>query len=1088
MSTALRAALPLLLVLSAGTAAAQNISLTGGTYSQDFDTLSNVAGSTTNTALPAGWQINETGGGARDNEQYAVDTGASNTGDTYSYGAAGSTERALGSLRSGTLVSTFGACFTNSTGGTVNALDVAYTGEQWRLGTAARVDTLAFQYSTDATSVTTGTWTGVPALDFVTPNTATVGAKDGNAASNRAALSATINGLAIANGAGFCLRWNDLDATSADDGLAIDDFSLTAGVAAPAPDFSVAISTPSTTVAVGEQFDVATRFTNVGNVDLPVMSSFQPTPAGLTLVAFTVEDFAGNATGSCVPDAAGAACEFTLPAGAYYEIGIRYVVEASASSPLQLTVTGSPPAADTNPANDSASLTLQVVRNVGIHDIQGTGVGSPLPLGSNVVTEGIVTARRSNGYFIQSAPGDEDADPATAEGVFVFTSSTPPADAAVGNRVRVAGRVTEFSRTPHGFPLTQLGSSTLTVLSTGNPLPPPVVLDASVLSPTVGIDALGRYQGMRVQLPQAVVVGPTNSFGDFHVTLPGVPRPAREPGVAVLDAVPLPPEKSIPLFDKNPERLRVESTGLVGGTARDFDAGTTLQGMEGVMYYDRGDFTLLLGDSSGVIANGGAFVSAVPAPAAGSVRIGSYNIQNLSGGASVPLDRLSKLSEVFCQYLRLPDVVGLIEIADLATAQRLAQAINTDEFGFCPQNPEYVAYLLSNNGSQRLAYLVKTAPVAAGQPRVEVLDVVEHFASELLVAPDGSTSASLRLFDRPPLQLDAVVHEANGRSFPLTVILNHTLSLLDVNDLSANATYGTLGNRSREKRRQQAERVSQLVEAIAQADASQPVVLIGDYNAFEFSDGYVDVMGIISGSPAPADQVLVPGTSAVTTPLVNLLTTVPVEQQYSYVFEGNTQSLDHALVNQAAMEATIPQLHHARVNADFASDLAADPTVPVRSSDHDPLVAELVVPDFIDADVGVQVFAPFGTVREGNTAVFRTSVTNAGNGPAYDVSVDFTVDAAPDQLMRVTASGWECGAPAPVDGDTRFTCTRAQALAPAQADLIKIELIARRVGVIGVLGVQAEASTRSNDLQPANDADGASVPVLGRPNWGGGRF
>ncbi|ODS64119.1 MAG: hypothetical protein ABS41_03675 [Arenimonas sp. SCN 70-307] len=1051
-----------------------------------------MAGSTTNTALPTGWLLNETGGGARDNEQYAVDTGGSTTGDTYSYGAAGSTERAFGSLRSGTLIPTFGACFTNNTGGMINSFDIAYTGEQWRLGTAGRTDTLAFQFSTNATDLTIGTWTGVAALDFVTPNTATTGAKNGNDAANRTARSATVSGVSIANGANFCIRWNDLDASGADDGLAIDDFSITAGAAAPAPDFSVTLAATPTTVGVGETFELRARYSNVGTVDLaaPVASTYT-IPTGLVRTSQTFENISGGAGGSCSTsglDVTIMSCSLVIPAGASIDWVTVYRVEAGAVSPLQLQVTGTPPPADGNPANNSASTTVQIVQVLGIHDIQGTGVGSPLAVGTNVVTEGIVTALRSNGYFIQSAPADVDADPATAEGVFVFTSAAPPAEAVVGNRLRVAGRVNEFSRTPHGFPLTQLGSATATVLSTGNPLPPAVVLDASVLAPNVGIDALGRYQGMRVQLPQAVVVGPTNGFGDFHVTLPGVPRPAREPGVAVLDAVPLPPGKSIPLFDKNPERLRVESTGLVGGTARDFDAGTTLQGMEGVMYYDRGDFTLLIGDSSGVIASGGAFVSAVPVPAAGSVRIGSYNIQNLSGGASVPLDRLSKLSEVFCQYLRLPDVVGLVEIADLATAQRLAQAINTDEFGFCPQNPEYVAYLLSNNGSQRLAYLVKTAPVAPGQPRVEVLDVVEHFADQLLVAPDNSTSPTLRLFDRPPLQLDAVVHEANGRSFPLTVILNHTLSLLDVNDLTANATYGTLGNRSREKRRQQAERVSQLVEGIAQADATQPVVLIGDYNAFEFSDGYVDVMGIISGEPAPTDEVLVPGTSAVTTPLVNLLKTVPVEQQYSYVFEGNTQSIDHALVNQAAMDATIPQLHHARVNADFASDLAADPTVPVRSSDHDPLVAELVVPEFIDADVAVQVFAPFGTVREGNTATFRAAVTNAGNGPAYDVSVDFTVDAAPDQLMRVTASGWECSTPESVDGDTRFTCTRVQALAPAQADLIKLELIARRVGAIGVLGVEAEASTRSNDLQPANDADGASVPVLGRPNWSGGRF
>ena len=80
-----RRALPLLLLCGVATPAlAQNVSLTGGTYSQNFDSLSNTAGSTTNTALPQGWQLNETGGGARDNEQYAVDTGASTTGDTYS--------------------------------------------------------------------------------------------------------------------------------------------------------------------------------------------------------------------------------------------------------------------------------------------------------------------------------------------------------------------------------------------------------------------------------------------------------------------------------------------------------------------------------------------------------------------------------------------------------------------------------------------------------------------------------------------------------------------------------------------------------------------------------------------------------------------------------------------------------------------------------------------------------------------------------------------------------------------------------------------------------------------------------------------
>lgn len=197
-------------------------------FQQFFDTLINTAGTTTNTLLPDGWTFNEVGGGARDNEQYGVDTGASTTGDTYSYGTAGSTDRALGSLLSGTLNSTFGASFTNSTGSTITSLLIEYIGEQWRLGTAGRTDRLDFQISFDATDLTTGTWTDIDALDFVTPFTTTTGARDGNAAINRTALSHNLTGLNIADGATFWIRWVDNNATGSDDGLAIDDFQITA--------------------------------------------------------------------------------------------------------------------------------------------------------------------------------------------------------------------------------------------------------------------------------------------------------------------------------------------------------------------------------------------------------------------------------------------------------------------------------------------------------------------------------------------------------------------------------------------------------------------------------------------------------------------------------------------------------------------------------------------------------------------------------------------------------------------------------------------------------------------------------------------
>ncbi len=204
-----------------------SLTTTGSAYTQNFDTLSNTAGSTTNNLTITGWFLTESGGGARDNEQYAVDTGASTTGDTYSFGAAAATDRALGGLRSGTLIPIFGACFTNNTGTTIGSASVDYTGEEWRLGTAARTDQINFEYSTNATDLVTGTWTNVAALNFVTPDTVTAGAKNGNAAADRTALTSTIPSLSIPNGATFWIRWIDIDASGADDGLAVDDFSLT---------------------------------------------------------------------------------------------------------------------------------------------------------------------------------------------------------------------------------------------------------------------------------------------------------------------------------------------------------------------------------------------------------------------------------------------------------------------------------------------------------------------------------------------------------------------------------------------------------------------------------------------------------------------------------------------------------------------------------------------------------------------------------------------------------------------------------------------------------------------------------------------
>ena len=243
-----------------GSAGTGKINLTTAKYTQDFNTLAN---SGTSSLLPSGWYFTETGTAAAADGKYTAGTGTGTAGDVYSFGATGSTERALGSLLSGTNTPVMGTSFSNSTGGTITSLSIAYTGEEWRLGTANRgPDKLGFQYSLDATSLTTGTWTPFAALDFSSPDTTgTAGARDGNSAADHISLSAIISSLNIPDGATFWIRWVDSDANNSDDGLAIDDFSITASSNPVAVDHPGSFSIADATVTEGNSGTTPITFT-----------------------------------------------------------------------------------------------------------------------------------------------------------------------------------------------------------------------------------------------------------------------------------------------------------------------------------------------------------------------------------------------------------------------------------------------------------------------------------------------------------------------------------------------------------------------------------------------------------------------------------------------------------------------------------------------------------------------------------------------------------------------------------------------------------------------------------------------------------
>ncbi|HEY3123139.1 MAG TPA: hypothetical protein VGK70_03675, partial [Thermoanaerobaculia bacterium] len=218
--------------------------------------------------------------------------------------------------------------------------------------------------------------------------------------------------------------------------------------------------------------------------------------------------------------------------------------------------------------------------------------------------------------------------------------------------------------------------------------------------------------------------------------------------------------------------------------------------------------------------------------------------------------------------------------------------------------------------------------------RVNVIDVTQYGKDTTYINPNNGQPELLN--DRPPLLMRATVNAPTGAHFPVTVIVNHLRSLSGVDD-------PTDGNRVRTKRRAQAEFLANLIQARQAAEPNEHIISMGDYNAFQFNDGYVDAIGTIKGTPTLCDQVVLCSSDLVNPDLVDLVDTAPASERYSFVFDGNAQVLDHELVTQNLL-SRFDGLHYARNDADFPESFRNDPNRPERISDHDPAVAYFRLP------------------------------------------------------------------------------------------------------------------------------------------------
>jgi hypothetical protein len=223
------------ILLATGIGQAAVVSYSGGTYSQNFNTLITSGtgqpwANDTVTPTLQGWNLYTTAGA--DVTTYSAGAGTSATGSFYSFGTGTSTERALGGVGSGSFSGYIALAIQNTTGGSLGEFTVSFNGEQWRNGGNASLaqQTMVLEYGFGATFATVSSWTAPGGnFNWASPVTAATAASvDGNAAGLVSSRGGTITGLNWTDTQTLWIRWAEINDTGNDHGLAIDDFTITA--------------------------------------------------------------------------------------------------------------------------------------------------------------------------------------------------------------------------------------------------------------------------------------------------------------------------------------------------------------------------------------------------------------------------------------------------------------------------------------------------------------------------------------------------------------------------------------------------------------------------------------------------------------------------------------------------------------------------------------------------------------------------------------------------------------------------------------------------------------------------------------------
>ena len=539
--------------------------------------------------------------------------------------------------------------------------------------------------------------------------------------------------------------------------------------------------------------------------------------------------------------------------------------------------------------------------------IQGTGSESPY-LNRFVNFRGVVVGRyedqntRGDVYytlFVQDVPNTTDGDPATSDAIAVFLGRDSRADVALGDVVRIGGKVTEF------YGLTEIDDRGLTVtVADSGSLPAPVALNppADIVAAATYFEAL---EGMRVAFAAEVVVaGPTHEGCGFAV----VDAAADLPILRRADDDPT--GRAVPVL--YPSDL--DCAGIP-----QLMTGDRLRGLAGALTYNFDQFKIVIDGVDGLaIEQDGPPASppALPDVALPQITVATLNAEDYfdttrdtteEGEPVLTADELAarqaKFVHLIAQPLRCPTLLALQEVEHEALLLDLAAAL-AEPCGF--------TYTVSHRETPDARGIDNALLSDPRRVRVEDVTLRQSCSPAPTAVTDPTIACSAGqqpLFGRPPLQVEARI---DGR--PFTLYVNHFKSKRD-GEIDTDL-----------ERIQQAVALNGLAAERLASDPRARLIALGDFNDTELSPALT-----LLTDPAQGGR------------FVHALSVIPAEQRYSYNFGGVSELIDAILLSPAlAEEATYATIIH--TNTDFPSGWRLDTSaerLPYRASDHDAAVVVL---------------------------------------------------------------------------------------------------------------------------------------------------